>query len=165
MSNTLSRRSLIGRAGLALGGAVSMGVLQACGSDDDKKVAPFGHGKVAHATVLRMKTDGEITAIHGARTPTGFTVTVPGRRSMESSAGLAGRDARIASVKITNGSKGSELAFQFKDGVPPYLVRAKGHDLQISLGRAPSGDDAKDDSKHGVTAKKQSSETRRPKKD
>src|SRR5262249_18141488 len=104
--------------------------------DDDKaKVAPFGHGKVSHAMHLRLKTDGEITAIHGARTPTGFTVTLPGRRSMDSGTSLAAKDSRIASVHVSNGSKGSELTFQFKDGVPPYLVRAKGHDLQISLGR------------------------------
>jgi hypothetical protein len=111
-----------------------------------------------------MKTDGEITAIHGARTPTGFTVTIPGRRSMESGATLAGRDSRIASVHVTNGSKGSELTFQFKDGVPPYLVRAKGHDLQISLGK--TDDDPKDAPKHAVTAKKRPQEAQhRSKKD
>jgi hypothetical protein len=123
-------------------------------------VAPFGHGKLSHATVLRMKTDGEITAIHGARTPTGFTVTIPGRRSMESGPSLAGRDTRIASVHVSNNSKGSELAFQFKDGVPPYLVRAKGHDLQISIGRAGETDDpSKDGPQHGSTAQKRAPET------
>jgi hypothetical protein len=133
-------------------------------SDDDAdkshaKVSPFGHGKVSHAIHLRMKTDGDITAIHGVRTPTGFTVTIPGRRSMESGGALAGKDSRIASVHVNNGSKGSELTFQFKDGVPPYLVRAKGHDLQISLGRIPDSDDAKDAPTHGTTAKKRTTET------
>jgi len=135
-------------------------------SDDDgdstkySKVAPFGHGKVSHATTLRMKTDGDITAIHGARTPTGFTVTLPGRRSMESGPSLAGRDPRIASVHVSNGSKGSELTFQFKDGVPPYLVSARGHDLQIALGRSgePS-DSSTDTAKRGSTAKKGAPET------
>jgi hypothetical protein len=138
------------------------------GSDDDgdkSKVAPFGHGKVSHATHLRLKTDGEITAIHGARTPTGFTVTLPGRRSMDSGSALATKDSRIASVHVSNGSKGSELTFQFKDGVPSYLVRAKGHDLQISLGRSDS-DDSKDAPTHGTTAKKRPTETQhRSKKD
>jgi hypothetical protein len=57
------------------------------------------------------------------------------------------------------------VTFQFKDGIPAYLVRAKGHDLQIALGRAGDGDDAKDDvksskedSKHGATAKKHGKE-------
>jgi hypothetical protein len=141
-------------------------------SDDDgdsksHKVTPFGHGKVSHATTLHMKTDGEITAIHGARTPTGFTVTLPGRRSMESGSALASHDTRIASVHVTNGSKGSELTFQFKDGVPSYLVRAKGHDLQIAIGRASDSDDAtKDAPKRGATATKRPTETQhRSKKD
>jgi len=135
-------------------------------SDDDKsrnshaKVAPFGHGKVVHPTVLHLKTDGEITMLHGARTPTGFTVTVPGRRSMQNGSTLAGRDSRIASVRVSNATSGTELAFQFKDGVPPYLVRAKGHDLQIALGRANESDDSsKDRQKHGVTAKNRATET------
>jgi hypothetical protein len=139
------------------------------GSSDDgdkSKVTPFGHGKVSHATHLRMKTDGEITAIHGAKTPTGFTVTIPGRRAMGNGPALASKDSRIASVSVSNGAKGSELTFQFKDGVPPYLVRAKGHDLQISLGRTNDADDSKDAPTHGTTAKKHATETQhRSKKD
>jgi hypothetical protein len=151
------------------GGAMASSSMEAVddrkgSSDDDgdkahSKVAPFGHGKVSHAIHLRMKTDGDITAIHGARTPTGFTVTIPGRRSMDSGSTLAGKDPRIASIHVNNGSKGSELAFQFKDGVPPYLVRAKGHDLQISLGRSNDSDDGKDAPTHGTTAKKRPIET------
>jgi hypothetical protein len=140
------------------------------GSDDDgdsksHKVTPFGHGKVAHPTTLHMKTDGDITAIHGARTPTGFTVTLPGRRAMESGSSLASHDTRIASVHVSNGSKGTELTFQFKDGVPPYLVRAKGHDLLVAIGRSDA-DDSKDTPKHGSTATKRAPETQhRSKKD
>jgi hypothetical protein len=130
---------------------------------EHSKVASFGHGKVVHPTFLHIKTDGKITELHGARSATGFTVTVPGRRA-EGGAGLASRDSRIASVKVSHGAKGSDVTFQFKDGIPAYLVRAKGSDLQIALGRAES-DDAKEDSKsskseskHGVTAKKHEKE-------
>ncbi len=86
---------------------------------------------------------------------------------MDSGSTLASRDSRIASLKVSNGSKGSELTFQFKDGVPPYNVRAKGHDLQIALGRIEASDDGqKDETKHGPTAKKRSTETHhRSKKD
>ena len=124
------------------------------------KAPSFGHGKISHATFLRMKTDGEITTLHGARTATGFTITVPGRR-VEGGSSLAGRDSRIASVKVLNGSKGGEVSFQFKDGVPPYFVRAKGHDVQIALGRAPDGDDDDDQAAttRGATASKRSTET------
>jgi len=142
------------------------------------KVASFGHGKIVHPTFLRIKTDGKITELHGARSATGFTVTVPGRRA-ESTAGLASRDSRIASVKVSHGSKGSDVTFQFKDGIPGYIVRAKGHDLQIALSRPADSDDAKDDaksskddaksskddSKHGTTAKKHGKEHHRSKGD
>jgi hypothetical protein len=141
---------------------------QKSSSDDEKsasshaKVASFGHGKLGQSTVLHVKTDGEITVLHGARMPTGFTVTVPGRRTMQNGATLAGRDPRIASVRIANPASGAELQFQFKDGVPPYLVRAKGHELQIALGRAgDSPEDANDTQKRGVTAKKRAPETPR----
>jgi hypothetical protein len=124
-------------------------------SKSHTKVASFGHGKVAHATVLRLKTDGTITALHGARSATGFTVSVPGRRAMDNGPSLAGHDPRIASVHVSNGAKGSEVTFQFKDGVPPYLVSAKGHDVRIALGRSGEAEDApKDAPKHSVTAKK-----------
>jgi hypothetical protein len=130
---------------------------------EHSKVASFGHGKVVHPVFLRIKTDGKITELHGARSATGFTVTVPGRRA-EGGAGLASRDSRIASVKVSHGSKGSDVTFQFKDGTPAYLVRAKGSDLQVALGRS-DGDDAKADSKsskseskHGTTAKKHEKE-------
>jgi hypothetical protein len=130
---------------------------------EHSKVASFGHGKVVHPVFLHIKTDGKITELHGARSATGFTVTVPGRRA-EGGAGLASRDSRIASVKVSHGSKGSDVTFQFKDGTPAYLVRAKGSDLQIALGRS-DGEDTKADSKpskgeskHGATAKKHEKE-------
>jgi hypothetical protein len=132
-------------------------------SKEHSKVASFGHGKVSHPVFLRIKTDGKITELHGARSATGFTVTVPGRRA-EGGAGLASRDSRIASVKVSHGSKGSDVTFQFKDGIPAYLVRAKGNDLQIALGRAESDDSKeeskspKSESKHGATAKKHEKE-------
>jgi hypothetical protein len=40
MSKELSRRNMLGRAGLALGGLVTMGALQACGEDDETTPVP-----------------------------------------------------------------------------------------------------------------------------
>lgn len=40
MKKALTRRDLIGRAGLVLGGAVTLGALQACGSEDDPAPQP-----------------------------------------------------------------------------------------------------------------------------
>jgi hypothetical protein len=123
----------------------------------EARVAAFAHGKVTHPIALRLRTDGEITALHGARSATGFTVSIPGRRALDNGSSLSSRDSRIASVHVSNGSKGSEVTFQFKDGVPAYAVHAKGNDLRILLGRA---DKAESDSKHGTTAKKLKAEGR-----
>ena len=98
--------------------------------------------------------------MHGVRLPTGFTLTVPGRRALESGSSLASRDSRIAKVMVQNGSKGSEITFQFKDGSPAYVVRAKGHDFSIALGRpgADDDDDKGDSPKRGSTASKKQSD-------
>jgi hypothetical protein len=96
-------------------------------------VAPFGNGRVGHGNVLRLKMDGPIAKIDGASEPTGFSVSIPGRRALEPAGPLAARDARIASIKVSNQGSGSELDVAFKDGVPSYLVRAKGDMLEIVL--------------------------------
>jgi hypothetical protein len=107
------------------------------GHKKPQHVTPFGNGAVGHANVLHLKMDGMIEKIEGATTPTGFTVVIPDRRSLEAAAPLASRDSRIAAIRITNESNGAELAISFKDGVPNYQVRAKGDSLEILL--APQG--------------------------
>jgi hypothetical protein len=118
-------------------------------------VAPFGNGNVQHGNVLKLKMDGAIDKINGAAQPTGFTVSIPGRRSLEPAGPLASRDTRIASIKVTNEGTGSELDVAFKDGVPSYLVRAKGDTLEIVLA-APGkmGGDDKDKQPEKVASKK-----------
>lgn len=97
--------------------------------------ASFGNGPVRSGNVLRLKMDGDIERIHGASQPTGFTVVLPNRKSLEAAAPLASRDARIAAMKVLNEEGGAELSVSFKDGVPNYLVRAKGDTLEIVLAR------------------------------
>ena len=130
------------------------------------KVTPFGNGPVAHGNILHLKMDGPIESIEGAQDPTGFTVHLPGRRAVEAAGPLAARDARIASVKVSNdpGGAGAELTLTFKDGVPHYQVRAKGDMLEIAL--APIGKSvAKKDgkpaggaAKHAIAKKKANNE-------
>jgi hypothetical protein len=108
-------------------------------------VTPFGNGAVAHGNILHIKMDSAIEKIEGASTPTGFTVVIPNRRSLEAAAPLAARDARIATMHITNEAHGAELAVTFKDGVPNYQVRAKGDTLEVVLavpGRVIENNDA-----------------------
>ena len=96
-------------------------------------VMPFGNGAVTHGNVLKLKMDGPIDKINGATQPTGFTVSIPGRRALEPAGPLASRDNRIASIKVTNEGTTSQLDVVFKDGVPSYLVRAKGDVLEMVL--------------------------------
>lgn len=108
------------------------------------KVTPFTNGSVSRGNVLHLKMDGSIEKIQGAQQPTGFTVHIPGRRSLEPAAPLAARDARIGAIKVANEPGGAELSVTFKDGVPSYAVRAKGDQLEIVLA-SPSAGGAKDD--------------------
>jgi hypothetical protein len=108
------------------------------GSDrDDDEVRAIVHGKVVHPIVLRLKTDGEITELHGGASAASgaLTITVPGRRIGDSGADLTARDERLRAVHVSNGAKGAQIVLRFRDGVPPYAVRARGHEVQISLGR------------------------------
>jgi hypothetical protein len=100
-------------------------------------VAPFGNGPVHHGNVLHLKMDGPIESIEGAQQPTGFSVKLPGRKSVEAAAPLASRDSRIATIKVENEGSGAQLTVTFRDGVPTYQVTAHGDTLAISL--APVG--------------------------
>jgi hypothetical protein len=115
------------------------------------KVEPFGNGPVGHPNVIKIKMDGAIGALQGAAQPTGFTVVIPDRRSLEAGAPLAARDPRIASIDMNNAPTGAELTVTFKDGVPNYQVRAKGDVLELALAQ-PS--DKEGHAKHEPTAKK-----------
>jgi hypothetical protein len=128
--------------------------------DDEKggkgkkgKVPPFTNGPVSHGNVLRMKMDGAIDKIQGAAQPTGFTVVIPNRKSEEAAAPLAARDSRIAGINVSNNPSGAELTVNFKDGVPNYMVRARGSYLEIVLAQGGGGS-SKDESAPKQTAKK-----------
>jgi hypothetical protein len=113
----------------------------AISEDIAAKAAPFGHGNVTGGKVLRIKMDGNITRIQGAMQPTGFTVVVPKRKSVTASASLLKQDKRFHQVSVSNEGNGAEINVSFKDGVPPYLVRAKGDTLEVVLGKSQESDE------------------------
>ncbi len=100
----------------------------------------FGNVDVRRGNVLRLRLDGPVDRLLGASEPNGFTVVVPGRKSLEMASPLADKDARIANIRVTNVASGAELSVVFKDGVPKYLVRGHGDELEIVL--ATKGDGA-----------------------
>jgi len=118
-----------------------------------KKIAPFGNGPVAHGNTLHLKMDGAIDKLEGAQQPTGFTVVIPGHRSLEPAGPLAARDSRIASIHVSNEANGAELTVAFKDGVPNYQVRAHGDTLEIALAPIGQVNDGKSGGSHSVQAK------------
>src|SRR5206468_5035980 len=95
------------------------------GIDKHGKPMPFSNGPVgAHNNVLKLKMDGAIARIQGASQPTGFTIVLPGRKSLDSAAPLAAKDPRIAAIRIANEPTGAQLTASFKAGVPKYTVTA-----------------------------------------
>lgn len=103
------------------------------------KATPFTNGPVgAHPTTIKVKMDGHIDSIQGAAQPSGFTVVIPNRKTVNPSATLADKDGRLAAVNISNEASGAELNVSFKDGVPNYVVRAHGDTLELVLARPAS---------------------------
>ena len=99
------------------------------------KAVPFGNGPVSHGNVLKIKMDGPVGSIQGASQPSGFTVVLPGRKSLDAAGPLASKDPRIAAIRISNETGGAELSVTFKDGVPNYQVKAHGDTLEMHLAK------------------------------
>jgi hypothetical protein len=100
------------------------------------KVVPFGNGPVTHGNVLKIKMDGAVARIQGASQPSGFTIVIPGRKSLDAAGPLAAKDPRIAAIRVSNEPAGAELTVTFKDGVPNYQVKAHGDTLEMHLAKA-----------------------------
>ncbi len=107
----------------------------AAGDGSGNSLKEWGQGSVSHPIVLKIKMDGAIDRITGAAGAMGFTISVPGRRSVSSASDLVRKDKRLASVNVLNTSHGAEVSVQFKDGVPPYLAKVKGDRLEIAIGK------------------------------
>src|SRR5262249_43036614 len=104
--------------------------------------------------------DGDVDGFNGAKGAMGFTIVLPGRRALSSSAELQKKDKRIATFQIANKPNGAEITLQFKDGVPAYLARADGSKLDILLGSKKKADakahgkKGQHDTKKGAKGKK-----------
>lgn len=129
---------LLAAAGAAADGASDEpGAAEGDGdSDDGEGVTEWGAGNVKNPVVLKLKMDGVVERIDGAKGAMGFTISVPGRRALSSGADLARKDKRIAAVDVVNSAHGAEITLRFKDGVPAYLAKANGARLEIAIGDA-----------------------------
>lgn len=142
-------------AAQAMGGMPGANGMMSTGMGKNGKPAPFTNGSVgAHGNVIRIKMDGQIAAIQGASQPTGFTVVIPSRKSMDAAGPLASKDPRIAALKVANEPTGAELSVTFKDGVPNYAVRAKGDVLELVLAKPTANGDKPAEAKAGHSGTK-----------
>jgi hypothetical protein len=82
-------------------------------------------GKMHLPIVHRLRLDKEGSELKGTKTPSGFSVLVPGRKVMESGAQIAKRDDRILSVNVKNSDAGGQVVFRFRKDVPGYKVRLR----------------------------------------
>lgn len=103
-------------------------------ADFGKLVKEWGVGDVIEPNVLRLKMDGRIDGIVGKETATGFTIIVPGHKSISSAAGFKRRDKRLDEVKVVNYPDRVEVTMLFRKDVPAFVARAKGKRLVIELG-------------------------------
>jgi len=85
----------------------------------------FGQGRLREPVIYRLRLDQPADGLRGERTPTGFEVTLTGRRVMESGASITRRDERIARVATHNTGQGTRVSFRFKDTIPAYRVRLR----------------------------------------
>ena len=121
---------------LASAAAAAMGDDPSMPGGKPGKAGSFGNGPVAHGNVLKIKMDGPVGRIQGASQPSGFTVVIPGRKSLDSAGPLASKDPRIAAIRVSNEAAGAELTVTFKDGVPNYQVKAHGDTLEMHLAKS-----------------------------
>lgn len=94
----------------------------------------FGRGKVRNPTVLSLRMNQAIKAVHGSANANGFTVEIVGARAKEGAGGLVHQDRRIASAKVINKGASAEMVVRFREPVPGYRVMAQGNTLRILMG-------------------------------
>jgi hypothetical protein len=114
----------------------------------------WGVGEVTDPTVFRLKMDGNIDGITGNETATGFTVTVPGRKSISSASGFKRKDKRLDSVNVVNYPDRAEVTLLFKKDVPAFLAKVKGKRLIIELATSKPKKKSSDKKKSSKKKKK-----------
>ncbi|MEO8183555.1 MAG: hypothetical protein ABI895_32380, partial [Deltaproteobacteria bacterium] len=91
------------------------------GSNGDE----FGQGRLQRPVIYRLRLDDVGGTLRGERTATGFEISVPGRRLLDSGASITRRDPRIAKISTQNGSQGTRVSFRFRETIPAYKVRLR----------------------------------------
>jgi hypothetical protein len=95
------------------------------GSGGNSNTDEFGQGRLHLPVIYRLRMDDAGGTLRGERTPTGFEITIPGRRMLDSGASITRRDPRIAKVTTHNSAQGARVSFRFRETIPAYKVRIR----------------------------------------
>lgn len=85
----------------------------------------FQVGRMNLPVIHRLRLDAPADLLQGEKTPNGFSILVPGRKVMESGAGIASRDERITQVSSKNTPAGARITFRFGKDIPGYKARLR----------------------------------------
>ncbi len=117
----------------------------------------WGVGNVEDPVVLRLTMDDDVAGFSGLEGEHGFTLVVPGCKSISSAAALARKDKRIDSLNVVNYPDRAEITVEFKGDVPAYLAKVSGKRLSIEIAGDPkSRGDERDEADEPKPAKKKS---------
>jgi hypothetical protein len=95
------------------------------GAGANQAADEFGQGRLHLPVIYRLRLDDAGGSLRGERTPTGFEITIPGRRMLDSGASITRRDPRIAKVSTHNNAQGTRVSFRFRETIPAYKVRIR----------------------------------------
>lgn len=90
-------------------------------------------GEVKDPVSLKLTMDGDVSGFTGTEGATGFTLVIPGRKSVSSASGLARKDKRIDSLNVVNYPDRAEVTLRFKGDVPPFAVKTSRNRVTIDL--------------------------------
>ncbi len=123
----------------------------------------FGRGEVVKPRILRLKMDAPIADVRGSVAGNTVTLTIPGRKNVESAKDFLKRDKRLSNIKAVQNPDGVQVVMSFKEVVPGFLAKADGKMLEIELSRGEKhseGEDPSTEHHHGATASKHSTSSK-----
>ncbi len=102
-------------------------------SAEGESAQSFQVGRMVLPIKHRLRLDGPGTALQGTKTPSGFTVLVPGRKVMENGSGISSRDDRIVDVRVSNTPAGGKVTFRFRKDIPGYKARLRNDFIEFFI--------------------------------
>jgi hypothetical protein len=94
----------------------------------------YGAKSVPSAQRFTLRMSGPIKSLQGSSDRTGFTVVIPGVRSLDKAGPIAASHKGVAKAMVLNRGDYAELSIRFADGKSPaFRVAARGAELDVLL--------------------------------